>query len=113
MKNFNADLAALASSFTESELSFIPPSRQIAADPASVEAYFKETLLEIAQKSSDAYDESARLKEDLGLDSLDLVELIMYCEKDLGITLRDHEWQTQKTVAELLDLLFSKCLVPV
>ncbi|MEO0897098.1 MAG: acyl carrier protein [Bacteroidota bacterium] len=43
----------------------------------------------------------SKLKEDLGLDSLDMVELIMICEKDFFVTLPDEKWNQIETVAEL------------
>ncbi len=112
MKNFNAEIAALASSFAQSEISPTPESQQIAPDPGAIESFFKEILLDIAQKPADFYQGSGRLKDDYGLDSLDMVELVMYCEKDLDITLRDHEWKSIKTADDFLQVLFDKCLVP-
>ena len=109
MKNFNTELAKLAVSFSEEPVS--PPSRKIGTNPQAIEDYFKEILHEISEKPLSFYNKSRRLKEDFGLDSLDKVEMIMYLEKDLDITLRDHEWTGKKTAGELLDLLFSRCLV--
>lgn len=50
----------------------------------------------------------ASLKEDLNLDSLDLVELVMNCEREYGIMLQDHEWTGLQTIGEWLSLLYDK-----
>ena len=50
-----------------------------------------------------------RFKEDLGLDSLDMVELVMICEKEFFINLPDRELGKSKTVADL-EALILHCL---
>jgi len=47
----------------------------------------------------------ARFREDLGADSLDLVELIMAFEEEFGGTISDEEAQGIKTVGEAVDYL--------
>lgn len=45
----------------------------------------------------------SRLSEDLGLDSIDAVELIMKLEEDYNISISDDEIKNVKTVSELVD----------
>lgn len=47
----------------------------------------------------------ARFREDLGADSLDLVELIMAFEEEFGGTISDEEAQGIKTVGEAVAYL--------
>ena len=47
----------------------------------------------------------ARFREDLGADSLDLVELIMAFEEEFGGTISDDEAQGIKPVGEAVDYL--------
>nr|MBC7246092.1 acyl carrier protein [Chloroflexota bacterium] len=47
----------------------------------------------------------ARFREDLGADSLDLVELIMAFEEEFGGTISDEEAQQIKTVGEAVAYL--------
>ena len=68
----------------------------------------QEIILEVADKSAKDYSEQAQFKSDLGLDSLDMVEMIMICEKDFYITLPDSEWEGIRTPAELIDLIEQK-----
>jgi len=44
-----------------------------------------------------------RFEEDLGMDSLDFVELIIYVEEDLDTTIPDDESDNLRTIGELVD----------
>ena len=46
----------------------------------------------------------ARLKEDLGLDSLDGIDMVILLEKELGITISDDDIQRSKSMKTLQDL---------
>lgn len=46
--------------------------------------------------------------KDLGLDSLDLVDMVFELEEELGITFEDEELLQIKTVKDLLTLIDSK-----
>ena len=46
--------------------------------------------------------------KDLGVDSLDLVDLVFELEEELGVTFEDDELLQLKTIQDLLDLLDSK-----
>jgi len=50
---------------------------------------------------------SSRLKEDLGLDSLDMIELVMMIEKEFQVNLPDHQWKSVKNLEELEELVNS------
>lgn len=43
--------------------------------------------------------------EDLYMDSLDLVEIIIECEKEFGYPIRDDKAQNLKTVGDLVNLI--------
>jgi acyl carrier protein len=49
----------------------------------------------------------ARLKEDLGADSLTLVEITMALEERFSISIPDEEWERVSTVEELFEELAS------
>lgn len=49
--------------------------------------------------------ETATFAEDLDADSLDLTELVMVLEDDLGIDIGDRELSDIRTVADAVDLL--------
>jgi acyl carrier protein len=46
--------------------------------------------------------------DDLGADSLDLVELIMEMEETFGLTIADSELEKIRTIKDVLDFLKSK-----
>jgi len=46
--------------------------------------------------------------DDLGADSLDLVELIMEMEETFGLTIADHELEKIRTIKDVIDFLKSK-----
>ncbi len=52
-------------------------------------------------------DES-RIIEDLGADSLDVVELLMTLEDEMGISISDEEALNLKTVADIQNIINSK-----
>lgn len=47
----------------------------------------------------------SRIKEDLGADSLDVVEILMTVEDSFGITVDDEEIKTVKTVGDLIKMV--------
>lgn len=49
--------------------------------------------------------DSTQLVEDLGLDSLDSIELVMEIEEKMGIELADDDMDDVKTVGQLADAL--------
>lgn len=48
---------------------------------------------------------TSRLVEDLGADSLDVVELIMAFEDEFGVTLSDEDTSTIKTVGDVVNYI--------
>ena len=46
--------------------------------------------------------------KDLGIDSLDLVDLVFELEEEIGVEFEDNELMQIKTVQNLLDLIDSK-----
>jgi acyl carrier protein len=58
---------------------------------------------------SDEVTPEATLKNDLGADSLDVVEIVMECEKRLNIAISDSQMDEIKTVADL-ERICQECL---
>ena len=52
--------------------------------------------------------DDSRIVEDLGADSLDVVELLMTMEDDFGISVSDEEAVKLKTVQDIVNMLESK-----
>ncbi|MEM6344909.1 MAG: acyl carrier protein [Bacteroidota bacterium] len=109
MKHFDAEFESL---FSETTTHNSEQPLNISSFDEVVDA-FKELLLDIAQKPAEFFCPQKRLKEDYGLDSLDMVELVMYCEKDFSLVLRDHEWRSLRTPEQFLEMLSAKLMVAV
>lgn len=64
-----------------------------------------ELIAEKLCKKTEQVTMTARLVEDLGADSLDVVELIMAFEDEFGVTLPDEDIATMKTVGDIVNYI--------
>lgn len=53
-------------------------------------------------------NEELELREDLGLDSLDCIELLLNIERQFNISVSDEEAEPVKTVKEVVDIIEQK-----
>ena len=56
----------------------------------------------------DKIEQNSKILEDLGADSLDVVELLMTLEDEFGITVTDEEAVNLKTVNDIVSLIDAK-----
>jgi acyl carrier protein len=63
----------------------------------------KKVIVDLLGVEADKVTPDASFREDLGADSLDLVELIMEFEEQFGATISDEEAQQLKTVGQVVD----------
>lgn len=56
-------------------------------------------------KKKEQVTPNARLVEDLGADSLDVVELIMAFEDEFGVSLPDEDISSMKTVGDIVNYI--------
>lgn len=72
----------------------------------------EEKVIEIIVEQLDVTKEECVLEasfiEDLGADSLDLVELIMEMEENFGIQIADDELERIRTIQDVVDFLKAK-----
>jgi acyl carrier protein len=72
----------------------------------------EEKVIEIIMEQLDVTREECVLEasfiDDLGADSLDLVELIMEMEENFGIQIADEELEKIRTIGDVIDFLHSK-----
>lgn len=66
-------------------------------------AHFNLQLGIFADKPAQEIPDSARLREDLGMDELDVVEFVMALEEELGICIPEEEVRDPSTVGEYRD----------
>jgi acyl carrier protein len=62
---------------------------------------------QLARDESDVTVE-ARFEEDLDADSLDLVEVVLALEEELGVNIPEEEMEGVKTVGQAVDLVAEK-----
>ena len=68
----------------------------------------KEVAAEVLSVDPDMVTETARFKEDLDADSLDLVELVMGLEERFNIEVPEEDLEGVTTIGHAVDLVLSK-----
>lgn len=71
----------------------------------------RDVAVEVLGVEADAVTEEASLKDDLGADSLDLVEVVMALEERLDISIPEEELEGIKTVGQAVDAVVAKLAV--
>lgn len=64
-----------------------------------------EAIAEHVKVKKDSLNDSTDLKDDLGLDSLDVVELTLQLEESCGVTIPDDKLQNVKTIGDLVKVV--------
>jgi acyl carrier protein len=75
---------------------------------ADVMTVFRQAAAELLDVDPAAFVEAASFREDLGVDSLDLVEFVMAMEDRFEIRVAQEELEGVKTVGDALDRIYSK-----
>ncbi len=68
----------------------------------------KEVLVDKLQVEADTVTEDANLFDDLGLDSIDLMTVVMAIEERFDIEVPDEELEDVTTISQAADLLSAK-----
>ena len=68
----------------------------------------REVAVEVLSVDGETVVESARFKEDLDADSLDLVELVMGLEERFDISVPEEDLEGVTTVGQAVDLVLGK-----
>ena len=75
---------------------------------SDIEAKIKEIIVEQLSVNADDVQPSAKFIEDLGADSLDLVELVMALEEEFDLDIPDEDAETISTVETAIKLITEK-----
>jgi acyl carrier protein len=71
----------------------------------AVEQRVREIVAEQLERDVNEVTNAAKLIEDLGADSLDVVELVMKMEEEFGIEIPDEEAEKIKTVNDVIQYI--------
>ena len=73
-----------------------------------IESKVNTFLIEEMEIEADLIHDDARLKEGLGLDSLDFVDIVVIIEKTFGFKIKPEDMSNVRTVREFYDFIASK-----
>lgn len=74
----------------------------------AIESKVKEFLLEDLEIDEENIFPEAKLKEDMGIDSLDYVDIVVIVEKNFGFKIKAEEMANVKTMSQFCDYIESK-----
>ena len=77
-------------------------------DRKQIEEKVRNFLIEDLEIDEDKIFDDARLKEDMGIDSLDFVDIVVIVEKNLGFKIKPEEMQGVTTLKQFCDYIESK-----
>jgi len=73
-----------------------------------IESKVKEFLLEDLEIDEENIFPEAKLKEDMGIDSLDYVDIVVIVEKNFGFKIKAEEMANVMTMSQFCDYIESK-----
>lgn len=73
-----------------------------------IEEKVKAFLVEDLEIEEDKIFDDARLKEDVGIDSLDFVDIVVIVERNFGFKIKPEEMATVVTLKDFYDYIESK-----
>ena len=73
-----------------------------------IESKVKEFLLEDLEIDEENIFPEAKLKEDMGIDSLDYVDIVVIVEKNFGFKIKAEEMANVKIMSQFCDYIESK-----
>lgn len=75
---------------------------------SEIEEKVKEFLIEDLEVEEDKIFPEAKLKDDVGIDSLDFVDIVVIVEKNFGFKIKPEEMAGVTTLKEFCDYIESK-----
>ena len=85
-----------------------PVIKDLIVDKSSIEAKVKDFLINELEIEEDVIFPEAKLKEDMGIDSLDFVDIVVIVEKNFGFKIKAEEMVGVDTYTKFCDYIESK-----
>ena len=73
-----------------------------------IEEKVRAFLIDDLEIDEDKISDDAKLKDDMGIDSLDFVDIVVIVEKKFGFKIKPEEMADVKTLAQFCDYIESK-----
>ena len=73
-----------------------------------IEERVRKFLIEDLEIDEDSISDDAKLKDDMGIDSLDFVDIVVIVEKNFGFKIIPEEMQGVTTLSQFCDYIESK-----
>ena len=73
-----------------------------------IEEKVKAFLIDELEIDEDKIFDDAKLKEDMGIDSLDFIDIVVIVEKNFGFKIKAEEMANVKTMSQFCDYIESK-----
>lgn len=77
-------------------------------DKKTIEEKVRNFLIEEFEIDEEKICPDSRLKEDMGIDSLDYVDIVVIVERLFGFKIKPEEMSTVKTLSQFVDYIESK-----
>lgn len=77
-------------------------------DRQEIEAKVKEFLVEDLEIDEEKIKPDARLMEDIGIDSLDFVDIVVIVEKNFGFKIKTEDMANVRTFSQFCDYIETK-----
>ena len=77
-------------------------------DRIEIEEKVREFLIDDLEIEEETISDDARLKDDMGIDSLDFVDIVVIVEKKFGFKIKPEEMQGAVTLRQFCDYIESK-----
>ena len=65
-------------------------------------------LVDEIELDEEKLTDGARLKEDLGIDSIDFVDIVVICEREFGFKIKPEEMKNVRTLGQFYDYIGEK-----
>ena len=73
-----------------------------------IEEKVRAFLIDDLERDEDKISDDAKLKDDMGIDSLDFVDIVVIVEKNFGFKIKPEEMKDVTTLSQFCDYIESK-----